>query len=92
VTQQYIVGEFSVLLAGLEPTAGERLGSVVGNLRREVECSPLPLLPRLTRVALNLADSACWLALEQGDVRGFCRCAETASALREFAVSAKLLF
>jgi hypothetical protein len=79
------------LLAGLEPTAGEWLGGGVGNLRQEVESSPLVLLPRLAREALNLADNACWLALKQGDVCGFYRCAETASALQEFSASANLL-
>ena len=91
MTTQYIAGEFSALLAGLEPTAGERLGGGVGNLRQEVESSPLVLLPRLAREALNLADNACWLALKQGDVCGFYRCAETASALQEFSASANLL-
>jgi len=92
VTQQYIIGEFSALLAGLERTAEEGLAEVVGNLRREVEVSPLPLLPQLAREALKLTDKACWLALDQGDVRGFCRHAETASALHEFTVSANILF
>jgi hypothetical protein len=91
VTQQYIIGELSALLAGLEPTAEGRFGEVVGNLRREVEVSPLPLLPQLAREALNLTDKVCWLALDRGDVRGFCRHSERASALREFAVSANIL-
>jgi hypothetical protein len=91
VTQQYIIGEFSALLAGLEPTAEERLGEVIGNLRREVEVSPLPLLPHLARQALSITDKVCWLALDQGDVRSFCGYAERASALREFAVTANLL-
>jgi hypothetical protein len=91
VTTQYIAGEFSALLAELEPTAGARLRGLVGNLRQEVESSPLPLLPRLAREALILADDACWLALEQGDACGFCRCPETASELQEFSASANLL-
>jgi hypothetical protein len=80
------------LLAGLEPTAEEWLGEVVGNPRREVQVSPLPLLPQLAREALDLTDEACWLALDQGDVRGFCRHAEIASALHEFTVSANIFF
>jgi len=42
VTQQYIFGEFSSFLGGLEPTAGG-LGRMVDSLRREVEVSPLPI-------------------------------------------------
>jgi hypothetical protein len=90
VTQQYIVGEFSALLARLEPTAQERLGEIAGNLRQEVECSPVSLLPRLAREALNLTDVICWFTLDHGDVCGFCRCAETAAALREFTACANL--
>jgi hypothetical protein len=91
VTQQYIVGKFSALLGGLEPTAREPLGDVVGKLRREVECSALTLLPQLAREALKLTDVVCWCTLDRGDVHGFCRCAETARALREFSASANLL-
>jgi hypothetical protein len=53
MTQQYIVGEFSSLLAGLQPAPDEVLGDAVGNLRREVEFGPLPMLPRLAREALH---------------------------------------
>lgn len=91
MTQQYIVGEFSALLAALEPTAEERLRGVVGHLRREAELSPLSMLPQLAREALDLTDMACWVALEEGDVGGFCRCAAAAAELQEFAASANLL-
>jgi len=90
MTQQYIIGHFSLLLAELQPAPGEWL-TAVGDLRREVESSPLPMLPRLAHEAMNLTDSVCWAALEQGDVGGFCRCATTAVALREFTASAGLL-
>jgi hypothetical protein len=91
MTQQYIVGEFSSLLAGLQPAPSELLGNTLGNLRREVEFSPLPMLPRLAQEAMNLTDVICWVALEQGDVSSFCRYVDTAVALREFTVSANLL-
>jgi hypothetical protein len=68
----------------------ERLGEIAGNLRQEVECSPVSLLPRLAREALNLTDVICWFTLDHGDVCGFCRCAETAAALREFTACANL--
>jgi hypothetical protein len=90
VTQQYFIGQFSLLLGDLRAPAGEWL-TAVGELRREVECSPVSVLPRLAREALGLTDMICWAALEQGDVRGFCGCARAAAALREFADCAGLL-
>jgi hypothetical protein len=90
MTQQYIVGEFSSLVAELEPTAGD-LGGVVSDLRREIEVSPLSGLPRLAQEALNVTDRLCWVALEEGDVANFRRCAKTAAALREFTANANLL-
>ncbi len=90
MTQQYIVGEFSSLLADLQPASVE-LASAVGNLRREVEIGPWAELPWLAQKALTLADMICWVALEQGDASGFRRYADTAAALRVFTASANLL-
>jgi hypothetical protein len=91
MTQQYLVGELSSLLAGLQPAPGERLGDAVGRLRHEVEFSPLSLLPQLAEEAIDLTDLICQAALEQGDADGFCRCVGTAIALRDFTVGAGLL-
>jgi hypothetical protein len=90
VTQQYIVGEFSSLVAELQPPPGEWL-TAVHDLRRKVESSPLPMLPQLAHEAVNLTDMICWAALEQGDVSGFCRYAKTAVALGDFTDNAGLL-
>jgi len=91
MTQQYIAGEFSSLLAELEPAPSASLASAVYDLRREVELRPLPVLPRLAREAMSLTDTFCWVALERGDVGGFCHYVGSAAALREFADSANLL-
>jgi hypothetical protein len=91
MTQQYIVGEFSLLLAGLQPVSDELLSEAVGKLRHEVECGPLARLPRLAREAMSLTDSICWAALERGDVSGFRRYADAAVALRELTASANLM-
>jgi hypothetical protein len=92
MTQQYIVGEFSVLLAELQPVPGsESLGEAVRKLRHEVEFGPLAMLSPRAREATTLVDTVCWAALEVGDVQGFRRCADAAIALRELAVSAHLL-
>ena len=91
MTQQYIVGEFSLLLAGLEPVSDKLLGEAVGKLRHEIECSSLPAVARAAPEAIALTDSICWVALEHGDTSGFRRCADTAVALRELAANATLM-
>jgi hypothetical protein len=88
MTQQYIAGEFSLLLAELE--SAPQGTTAVHALRRTVELSPLEELPRLVREALGLTDLVCWAALDQGDVTGFCGSAKTAVALAEFAENARL--
>jgi hypothetical protein len=90
VTQQYIVGQFSVLLGDVQPPPGEWLAAV-RKLRGEVESCPLSMLPRLAQEALCLTDRICWSALEQGDVGSFCGYAKSAAALGEFIDSALLL-
>jgi hypothetical protein len=89
MTQQYLVGELSSLLAGLQPSALQ--ADAVRNLRHDVEFSPPRLLPNLAQKALDLADLVCWAALDEGDAERFCHCAYTATALRDFAVDAGLL-
>ena len=91
VTQQYIVGEFSALLAGLYPVPDQLLRDAVRDLRHQVEFSPLCTLPRLAQEALHLANMICWDALEHGDAAGFSRCVGAAVALRDFGVDARLL-
>jgi hypothetical protein len=90
VTQQYLIGQFSVLLEELQPPAGQRLAVAVHELRCEVESSPLQMLPKLAREALDITDGICWAALEQGDREGFRRYAKAAAALGDFADSAGL--
>lgn len=90
MTQQHLVGELSSLLGDLQRAPGGQLAAI-RELRREVECSPLQLLPRLAREAMKLSDVICWVALEQGDVGAFRNCAETAVALGEFTYNARLL-
>jgi hypothetical protein len=90
VTQQYIVGEFSVLLSELEVAAGGGAGAV-RDLRWEVEHSPVGLLAGLARRSLEVTDGLCWSALEQGDVAGFRACSWMAVALAAFARNAGLL-
>jgi len=91
VTQQYLIGQFSVLLEDLQPPPGERLAAAVHDLRRAVESSPPAMLPCLAREAMSLTDVICWAALERGDSQGFRRYAAGACALAEFTDAAGLL-
>jgi hypothetical protein len=90
MTQQYIVGQFSSLLGDLQPAPDEWVAAVDA-LRREVESSPLCMLPTLASEAVSLVDLVCWSALEQGQASAFTRSAETAVALGEFVENAGLL-
>ena len=91
MTQQYIVGELSSLLAELEPAGEDSLRDAVGSLRYQVECSSLSMLPQLTQDALELTDLICRSALDHGDSDAFRRSVTAATALRDFAVAAGLL-
>jgi hypothetical protein len=92
MTQQYLIGLFSVLLEDLQPFPGDRLAGAVQDLRAEVERASVPMLPTLARQAIALSDVICWGALECGDPIGFCRYVKAAIALGEFTDAAGLLF
>jgi hypothetical protein len=91
MTVQYIVGEFSAFLGDLLPVPDEVLSGALHDLRREVEASPVARLHALAGRAISLTDAICWVTLERGDMTRFCRDVETAVALRQFTISAKLL-
>jgi hypothetical protein len=91
MTQQYLIGQFSVLLEDLQPPPGDLLAGTVRDLRREVESSPVQMLATLAHEALKLTDVICWAALERGDCTGFGHYAEAAVALGDFADSAGLV-
>jgi hypothetical protein len=91
MTQQYLIGQFSALLEELQPSSGDGLAAAVHDLRREVECSPLRMLPQLACKAMGLSDVICWTALERGDATGFFRYAKAAVALGEFTDAARLM-
>ena len=78
------------MLGDLERTAAEWQPAVHG-LRREVESSPVAMLPELADKATELIDTICWAALQRGDVTRFCSCAKAAAQLGAFIDSARLL-
>jgi hypothetical protein len=91
MTQQYLAGELSVLLAELqEVTSGERAGEVAG-LRRAAETVPLTALPGVETRALAVVDGLCWQSLSRGDLTSFERQALVGTQLWEFGVCARLL-
>jgi hypothetical protein len=91
MTQQYIVGELSVLIEGLSPDDSSALAVAVRDVQHRLERAALSDLVPLVREAVELADSVCWRSLEVGDADGFSREATRAACLCEFAACAGLL-
>lgn len=92
MTQEYLVGETSMLLARLEGVACDRARAAeVERLRSEAEHTPPTGLSSVAARALRLADQLCWESFDRGDVDAFCRQCECGAALREFCVCAQLI-
>lgn len=92
MTEQYIIGELSLLLARLQAAAGSPASACdVVRLRREAETCPLAALASVVLRALRLADDLCWDSLARGDIRAFTCQAEAGADLRRFGVCASLL-
>jgi len=90
MTQQYLVGQFSLLLGELERVAAD-WQPTVHELRRNAEHSPIALLPEFADEALSLIDDMCWASLLQGDAPRFDGCGALAAELSEFIDSACLI-
>jgi hypothetical protein len=92
MTQQYIAGELSILLAQLQAVAADETAARnVAELRSEAETRPLAALPYVVARALALDDGMCWQSLTRGDGAAFARQACAGADLREFSVCAGLL-
>jgi hypothetical protein len=92
MTQQYLAGEVSLLLAQLQSATSNQacLGDVT-HLRWRTETGPLAALSSIVVQALELADGLCWDSLHRGDTPAFGRQAEVCADLREFGACANLL-
>jgi hypothetical protein len=92
MTQQYLVGELSLLLGQLQTVATNRafVGDIA-RLRHEAETLPSTALSPVAERALDLADALCWDAVNRGDMVGFRRQAQASAELHEFGVCAGLL-
>jgi hypothetical protein len=92
MTQQYLAGELSLLLAQLRTAATDEASACgVDRLRREAETMPLSALASVTVRAIACADVMCWGSVAQGDTTTFDRQAAAAAKLHEFGVCAGLL-
>ncbi|MDA8208062.1 MAG: hypothetical protein M0Z92_03620 [Actinomycetota bacterium] len=92
MTQQYLVGELSLLLGELEVEVCQRdFAQKVAGLRRKLEHSPPGRLSEMAWQALELADDVCWDSLQRADASALICQAATCARLREFAVCAALI-
>ena len=92
MTQQYLAGELSVLLAHLQAvTTTETAQRNAWSLRHAAETGPIVALGSVTVRALALAENLCWDSLSRGDTMAFSRQAAVCDELREFGVCAGLL-
>ena len=90
VTQQYLVGELSVLVGELQRAAPRTLRATTDVVRHRVESSAPDELGLLVRSVIAEADRLCWLSLGSGDLGAFAEQAEAAAALGAFAHAARL--
>lgn len=92
MTQQYLVGETSVLLAQLQSSGTDPVAvRELARLRREAETGPVSGLGSVALRALELTDELCQDSLRRGDVPAFLRQSVCGAELREFCVCARLL-
>ena len=92
MTQHYLAGELSVLLAQLQ-AADTHQAAVrdVAQLRREAETGPVTTLPSVVVRSLALTDRLCWDSLERGDPAAFTCQAAICAELRDFGICARFL-
>jgi hypothetical protein len=92
MTQNYLVGELSILLGQLETvTTNAASARDVACLRYEAEMTPPTALPSVTVRALVLTECLCWDSLTRADTATFSRQATVSAELHEFGVCAGLL-
>lgn len=92
MTQQYLSGELSVLLAQLpEVATSPRSREAALGLRRLTETVPVSELAFVLARALVVVDELCWESLECGSTAAFAEQAIIGAELREFGISARLL-
>lgn len=88
VTQQYLVGELSVLVGELQRATPRTLRAATDAVRHRVESSAPDELGPLVREVIAEADRLCWSSLGRGDLGAFAEQAEAAASLGAFAHAA----
>ncbi len=92
MTQQYLVGELSLILGELQAVATNAAAALdVARLRHEAETTPPAALAPLVERAVELGNRVCWDALTRGEATAFIREVAICAELRELGVSAGLL-
>ena len=92
MTQQYLVGELSALLAELRAAVSDADEARLAlRLRAEAETLPVAALAPVAAHALDLIDTACWQSVTSGDMAAFYRQAVVAAELYDFGVCSGLL-
>jgi hypothetical protein len=92
MTQQYVVGELSLLLGQLQAAmASEASVAEVAHLRHRAETGPSSALASVAVRALAVAKWASWDSLIRGDVAAFVRQTAVCAELWEFSDCAGLL-
>ena len=92
MTQQYLAGELSVLLAEMQTAVSDPVAAcTVARLRDEAETLPVVVLATVATRALDLINAACWESVASGDTAAFYRQAVVAAELYDFGICAGLL-
>lgn len=92
MTQDYIIGEFSLRLMQLQAAASnDESAGEFARLRMEAEAAPIDAMPVIAVRALELVRGLCGGSLARGDLRALTNQATKAAELREFAIAASLL-
>jgi hypothetical protein len=92
MTQQYLVGELSLILGELQAVAtNETAVRDIGRLRQEAETTPPAALAPVVVRAVQLTNRVCWDALQRGEAAAFVREVAICAELRELGVCAGIL-
>ena len=92
MTQQYLVGELSLILGELQAVAtNEAALHEITRLRQEAETTPPAALSPVVKRAVELTNRVCWDTLERGGAATFVREVVICVELRELGVCAGLL-
>ena len=92
MTQQYLLGEVSLILGELQAVAtNDAAVRAAAFLRHEAEATPPGALAPMVARAVELTDRMCWDALNRGQTVAFFREAAICAELWEFGICAGLL-